>query len=145
MVFFLTFLTSLDHLLVQSRPFFSHPVCSILCDVFSQLVFLHVSLSASILSLFCRSSARASQIQLSMFPGLPPPPHESWFVATLSTNVAFETANNLTKHVFRKILLASLVRQAHDNVIADLPKQLLQMNTQRRSVAFSAMLFIKRC
>ena len=38
-----SFLTLLFHLLVQGRPVFSHPVCSILCHVFSRLVFLHVS------------------------------------------------------------------------------------------------------
>ena len=39
----LTFLKFLHHLLVQDPHYFSHPVFSILCHVFSQLVFLHVS------------------------------------------------------------------------------------------------------
>ena len=39
-----SFLTFLYHHLVQGRPVFSHPVFSILCHVFSQLVLLHVSL-----------------------------------------------------------------------------------------------------
>ena len=44
-LFFLTFLTFLDHLLVQAGQCFSHPVFSILCrHVSSQLVFLHVYL-----------------------------------------------------------------------------------------------------
>ena len=39
---------------------------------------------------------------------------------------------NLTKHLFRKILLASLVRKAHDNVIADLPKNWKDEQTKKK-------------
>ena len=41
------------------------------------VVLYHLRGSASILSLFCWSSAHASQTQLSMFSSLPPLPHES--------------------------------------------------------------------
>ena len=53
------FLTFLDHLLVQGRPVFYHPIFSILGYVFSQLVFLHVSLYVVPPSLFRSDSAPA--------------------------------------------------------------------------------------
>ena len=46
---------------------------------------------------------------------------------------------NLTKHLFRRILLASLVRQAHDNVrlpMADLPQKNAQDEQTKKKRRF---------